>query len=401
MNFPTDNAWPYSSSDSASASAMSQIGSSLGSYSTGQGSSLSSMTSAQFSGANQYSRTPSIHGYMYSAPMSRHGYVPSYGSGYGDDATDGFNQQSPPYMLPSQETLGVGNVYGSQDALRTWNPIIQGSKIPHSGLFLDQDSPPSYAVSQLPYLSSSVSRHSTASTDPSAFFPAMGSLVSSLPVAASTGDRTLPNPAAGRAHMQQSSLSGVSHGSSGDASFNYKPGVSWGPDSATSGGSQSSTSTLSGSNTLLETSSARSSTSNAQESAFAYIPMSASPTTELSSTSNLYNTPNLPTLATNTGTQSHSTPSKFPRTSSKESLLQSHNSSSNLYSYSNEHSSKRCSFGDAGHSDSTLVNGQQYTRLRRTQPTESPDSLHQNPFELRSHVAPRASISSIGNARRY
>jgi hypothetical protein len=38
--------WPYSSSGSVSASAISQIGSSLGSYSIGQGSSIASMTPA-------------------------------------------------------------------------------------------------------------------------------------------------------------------------------------------------------------------------------------------------------------------------------------------------------------------------------------------------------------------
>jgi len=404
--------WPYSSSGSVSASAISQIGSSLGSYSIGQGSSIASMTPASFSGASHYPRTSSGHGYTFSAPGSRHAYAPAYGLGYGDDPTDAYSQQSPPYMLPSQDPLGMSSVYGSQDALRAWNPITQSSKNPHSGLFLDQESPPLYGVSQLPYLSSSMSRHPAVTADASSFFPAMSSLVSSLPMAGSTGDRTLPNPTVGRAHMQQANLNGISHGSTGDAlsltsfpssqALNYKSGVPWGPESVTSGGSQSSTSTLSGTHTLMETSSTRPSTSSAQESAFGYT-ISGSPPAELAAPSILYSSPGFPTSATNPRNHANSTASSFPSTSSKESLLQSHSSSSNLYSYSNESSSKRGSFGDAGPSDSTLVNGQQYKRLRQPQPQHaaSPDALRQHSFEPRTQGGPRTSISSISNARGY
>ncbi|KAI9874486.1 MAG: hypothetical protein M1830_009690, partial [Pleopsidium flavum] len=375
--------WPYSSSGSVSASATSQIGSSLGSYSLGQGSSLASMTPAPFSSASQYPRMPSGHGYTFAAPASRHGYAPAYGLGYGDDPTDAYSQQSPPYMLPSQDTIGMSSAYGSQDALRTWNPITQSSKNPHGGLFLDQESPPSYGLSQLPYLSSSMSRHPVVTADASSFFPAMTSLVSSLPMAGSTGDRTLPNPTAGRAHMQQANINTISHGSTGDAvpltsqGLNYKSGVPWGPESVTSGGSQSSTSTLSGTSTLMDTSSMRPSTSNAQESAFGYIPLSGSPPAELAAPSILYNTPSLLSSVTNPSNHANSAASSFHRTSSKEPFLQSHNSSSDLYSYSNENSSKRGSFGEAGPSDSTLANGQQYTRLRQpqSQHAASPDAL--------------------------
>lgn len=393
---------------------MSQIGSSMGPYSIGQTPSLAPMTPASFTASSPYPRTPSAHGYTYSTAPTRQAYAPApaYGIGYGDDLSDAYSQQSPPYMLPSQDNLGMNNVYGSQDALRTWNPISQSSKISHGGLFLDQDSPPSYGVSQLSYLSSSVPRQSPVTTDASSFFPAMTSLVSSLPMAGSTGDRTLPNPTAGRAHMQQANMNGFSHGNTVEAiplnsyassqALTYKSTAPWGPETVTTGGSQSSTSTMSGTNMLMDTSSSKSSTANPQESAFGYIALSATPPTDLSAPAIVYNTPRLPSSVTNPN-HSSSIMTPLPRTSSKDSLLQSHGSSSNLYSYSNDTAPKRGSFGDSATSDGTLVSGQQYTRLRHPQPqlSSSPDTHRRDSIESRSQVFPRTSISSVSNARGY
>lgn len=404
--------WPYPSSGSVSASAMSQIGSSMGPYSIGQAPSLAPMTPASFTASSHYPRTPSGHNYTFSAPPTRQVYAPAYGMGYGDDLSDAYSQQSPPYMLPSQDTLGMNNFYGSQDALRTWNPISQSSKISHSGLFLDQDSPPSYGVSQLSYLSSSVPRQSAVTTDASSFFPAMTSLVSSLPMAGSTGDRTLPNPAAGRPYMQQGNMNGFSHGNTVDAiplnsygssqGLTYKSTAPWGPETVTTAGSQSSTSTMSGTNMLMDTSSSKSSTANPQETAFGYIALSGTPPADLSAPAIVYNTPRLPNSVTNPNHPS-SVMSSLPRTSSKDSLLQSHGSSSNLYSYSNDTTPKRGSFGNSATSDGTLVSGQQYTRLRHPKPqhTASSNAHRRDSFESRSQVLPRTSISSISNARGY
>jgi len=384
----------------------------MGPYSIGQAPSLAPMTPAPFTASSHYPRTASGHGYTYSAPPSRQVYTPAYGLGYGDDMSDAYSQQSPPYMLPSQDTLGMNNVYGSQDALRTWNPISQSSKISHSGLFLDQDSPPSYGVSQLSYLSSSVPRQSVVTTDASSFFPAMTSLVSSLPMAGSTGDRTLPNPTAGRAHMSQANMNSFSHGNTVEAiplnsygssqALTYKSAAPWGPETGTTGGSQSSTSTMSGTKMLMDTSSSKSSTANPQETAFGYISLSGTPPADLSASAIVYNTPRLPNSVTNPNHPS-SAVSSLPRTSSKDSLLQSHGSSSNLYSYSTDTTSKGGSFGDSATSDGTLVSGQQYTRLRQPQPqhTASPDALRRDSFESRSQVFPRTSIQSISNARGY
>ena len=414
IDFPASNGsvWPYTSSGPVSASTISQIGSSMGPYSVGQAPSLAPMTPAPFTNSSNYPRTASGHGYTYAAPQSRHVYTPAYGLGYGDDLSDAYTQQSPPYMLPSQDTMGMSNVYGSQEALRTWNPISQSSKISHTGLFLDQDSPPSYGGSQLSYLSSSVPRQSAATTDASSFFPAMASLVSSLPMASSTGDRTLPNPTAGRAHMQQANLTGLSQGGSVEAiplnsygasqGLTYKSTVPWGPETISSGGSQSSTSTISGPNMMMDTSSSKSSTTNPQETAFGYIGLSGTPPADISAPAMAYNTPRLPSSATNL---SHpgSAVSSLPRTSSKDSLLHSHGSSSNLYSYSADTPSKRGSLGDSATSDGTLVSGQQYTRLRQpqSQNTVSADALRRDSFESRSQVLPRTSISSLSNARGY
>lgn len=362
--------------------------------------------------SSHYPRTASSHGYTYSAPPNRQVYTPAYGLGYGDDMSDAYSQQSPQYMLPSQDNLGMNNVYGSQEALRTWNPISQSSKISQTGLFLDQDSPPSYGVSQLSYLSSSVPRQSAVTTDASSFFPAMTSLVSSLPMAGSTGDRTLPNPTAGRTHMQQANMNGFSHGTTIEAmplsaygsshAPSYKSNAPWGPETVASSDSQSSTSTMSGTNMLMDTSSSKSSTANAQETAFGYIALTGSPPADLSAPAIVYNTPRLPNSVTNP-THSSSAVSSLPRTSSKDSLLQSHGSSSNLYSYSTDSTSKRGSFGDSASSDGTLVSGQQYTRLRQPQPqhTASPDALRRDSFESRSQVAPRASLSGFSNSRGY
>ena len=390
-----------------SASAISQIGSSIGPYALGQGPSLAPMTPASFASSNHYPRTPSGHGYTYSAPANRHAYVSAYELGYGNDPADAYSQQSPPYMLPSQE-LGMSSIYGSQEALRTWNPITQSSKLSHSGLFLDQDSPPSYGVSQLSYLSSSAPRHPVATTDTSSFFPAMTSLVSSLPMAVSNGDRTLPNPTVGRAHVPQANSNGFSHGDSAEAipltsypssqGLTYKSNVPWGPEMVTSGGSQSSTTSM-----LMDTSSSKSSTSNPQETSFGYIPLSGNSPTELAAPGILYNTPRLPNSVINPSNHSSSALSSLPRTGSKDSLLQSHGSSSNLYSYSSENTSKRGSFGDSGTSEGTLVSGQQYTRLRQPQPQHavSSDVFRPDSFEARSQVGPRTSLSTISNARGY
>lgn len=406
----TGSVWPYTSSGSVSASAIPQIGSSMGSYSMGQVPSLAPMTPGSFTASSHYPRTTSGHSYAYSAQPSRHAYTPAYGLSYGDDLSDAYSQQSPPYMLPSQDTLGTSNVYGSQEALRTWNPISQSSKIPHSGLFLDQDSPPSYGLSQLSYLSSSVPRQSAVTTDASSFFPAMTSLVSSLPMAGSNGDRTLPNPAAGRAHIQQASMNGYSQGNNAEAiplnpygssqAFAYKSTAPWGSESVTSGGSQSSASTMSGANVLMDSS--KSSTTNQQETAFGYIALPGSPPADLSAPTMVYNTPRLSNSVTNPSHPS-SAVSSLPRTSSRDSLLQSHGSSSNLYSYSADTTSKRGSVGDSTTSDGTLVSGQQYTRLRQPQfhHTASPDAHRRDSFESRSRGLSRTSISSINNARGY
>lgn len=407
------NVWPYGSSGTGSASAISHLSSSMAAYPMGQGLSLAPMTAGSYTNSTHYPRTPSGQSYSYPAAGSRHAYASAYPLSYGDETADAYTQQSPPYMLPSQDTLGVNGVYGSQEALRTWNPISQSSKVPNNGIFLEQESAPSYGVPQFPCPSSSLPRHAAVTSDASSFFPAMTSLVSSLPVTGPTGNRTLPDPAAARAQAQQASVNTFIPGTNGEAvsqaayaspqGTTYKSNVPWGPETVTSGGSHASTTSLSGPNMLMDSTSSKLSASAGQETAFGYIPLTGSPPADIQTPPMQYSTPKISNPGANTNYTSTSAVSSLPRTSSRDSLLQSHGSSSNLYSYSTESTSKRASFGDSTPSDGTLMSGQQYTRLRQHQSSQatSPDAYRRESFESRSHMAPRTSISSISNVHGY
>ena len=316
--------------------------------------------------------------------------------------------QSPQYLLPSQDTQAPGVNYGAQDLSRNWTPIGMTNRISQNGSFLDQDVHPRYGASTFPYLNSNTS--AATANGSSLSFPAMTSLATSLPVPSSNADRILPTPTPKSVPMnsinngvQVLSDTSPTYSSQGTS---YKPSVPWGPESVTTGGSQSSTATTTSVDTSGVIGAARrkssSPPSSSQETTFGYIPISHSPPAISAITASDYSSSRLPTSSRRIDGYGGSAYSALSELSG-DTLMSSHNSSSNLYSYTIGSSTRRGSNADTATSDGTLVNGQPYTRLRQSQPhhTTSFDALRPNSVETSSRIAHRASISSIDNSRHY
>ncbi|KAI9728322.1 MAG: hypothetical protein M1834_007726 [Cirrosporium novae-zelandiae] len=151
----------------------------------------------------QYARCPNMYGYsgrLSTLGQQNYNGIPSYS----DELSEGYNVQSPPYMLPSQDGP---NSYGSHEPAR-WPPLNQNSRPSTTGIYLDQETPNSYTGSSYPIvntpaiantpisINTPTSRLTSNSSDSISNFPTMSPLASCLP---SSTDRLLPIPSTNRA----------------------------------------------------------------------------------------------------------------------------------------------------------------------------------------------------------
>ncbi|MCJ1224721.1 hypothetical protein MMC12_001366 [Toensbergia leucococca] len=343
----------------------------------------------------------------YPSAPARQLYSSNYGTSFSDEAIDQFNMQSQQYLIPSQDA--PTSTYGMQDMSRNWTSMAGTNRLPQSGLSFGQDGNSRYSASTLPYLNPSIQAGAVVTAD--GIFPGMTSLATSLPVPVPNSDRVLPHPAAKRG-----SLSGggnTTQGSLGEFSSHglplnvgYRSTMQWSPEITAPGVGQGTRgSTSLGTNNGMGASSSKSSSPRpSQESAFGYIPMSQSPPPDPPARVSDYSSANGLKSAPPMEGHLNSADSGFHSGMSTDSLLSSHNSSSNLYSYSMGGATSGGSISDpSAASDGTLVSGQPYTRLRQSQPqqTTSFDALRKDSLEAISRTAHRASISSVNNARRY
>ncbi|KAH0543020.1 hypothetical protein FGG08_002628 [Glutinoglossum americanum] len=404
------NVWSYCSN---LGSAASQMNGSLGTLSASTNASISSVVPMAVPSSN-YPRIGLSQGYAsahYSAMPSKAAYPGPYGTGYSDD--DPYNLHTPPYMFPSQDSLSVGSAYGPHDTIRGWGPMGQNNKPTSGGLFLDQDSSPSYGNAHLPYLHPVVSRIPSATTDGSSLFPAMTSLVTSLPVPSTAGDRVLPNPALGRPQTSATTL--ITAAATGSDSLNYygsaqpasyKSSHNWGCDSSASVGSQGPTMAASSTGSGPMTPSTRKgSATNFADSSLGYISISTTPESPGSATPALsYSSASLPVPVTQSSNYSSSVSSAFPPSSSNTALLPSQ-PTGQMYSYSTESSvSKRDSVSDTTTSDeATLVSGQTYTRIRQPhlQHPVPMDGLRRTSLELRPYSVQHSPVNGLTTGKGY
>ncbi|KAI9719258.1 MAG: hypothetical protein M1812_003588 [Candelaria pacifica] len=368
-------------------------------------SAVSSLGSGSSNGSSRrYTQMSYPQGYAAGSYLTKSQLNTFYGMGYNDDLTEPYGIQSPPFMLPSQDSLG--GAYSPHDSLRTWNPISQGSKTSDAGLFLEQEYPSAYGSNHTSYLPSSMSKMPAITPDGSSYFPGLTSLASSLPSTSSVSDRVLPNPERlVPSHMNMTSLNqSIGNGVSLAGGYSYKSTASWDPDGSDVNTSQNGTMTNNASNLMGPPNTKNS--SSALHSSLSYDPSSNSP----AQTSSLANSAtSLPAPIVPQHNFPGSATSMFPAASSNEALLPSHNSSSNLYSYSSEGASRRDSQGESSPSEGTLMNGRQYVRIRQPQPQslQGANSLENmrrtsTSLELRPQTVHRTSIpSSSSNIRGY
>lgn len=319
---------------------------------------------------------------------------------YANEASDSYGSVSPHFILPSQEHQGCPPMV-PQESFRDWNSTSHNSR-PAGGLFFDQESHP--YNSHLPCINPSTSRVPSMASDGSSFFPALGSLSSSLPLASSSGDRVLPKP-----HHAQVGCSGSNVGSDLlPASYNLWDGVSykslqqpWGSESRNSSGSQESRRASSGSSSeALEASAAKTSLTPPQESSLGYPPTSGHPTGQDSATAALSYSQNHASTPGQQTSFSGSDILTYPPVSvAPDTTLPSHASSSNLYSYSSGSTYKNGNHGSSnGTQEGTLVSGQPYTRLVHTQQPSKINaygSLRPGPMEARPPSSHRSSVGGF------
>lgn len=395
---------------------MGQIGGGLGQYSSNMASSQASMAPSSWSGSMHLSRAQTSNGSAnlpwVSAP-ARPVYRPNFVAGnYSEDYIEAYNTQSPHYMLPSQDSQVSGVNYGTQDLSRNWTPMAMTSRFSQNGSFLDQDVHPRYGTSTFPYLNSPASAVTADASSLS--FPGMGSLATSLPVPTSNADRILPTPTPKTVPVNSINnglqmLSDTnSYASQGNS---YKASVPWAAESVTTGGIQSTTATTVAVDNSSVIGASRhkssSSPSSSQETSFGYIPISHSPPAIGAITASEYSSNGVPTATRGVdgyGSSAHSVSSGL----SGDTLIPSHSSSSNLYSYTVGSNTRRGSNADTATSDGTLVSGQPYRRLRQPQPTHTTsfdttsfDTLRRNSGERSSRIGHRTSVSSNDNNRHY
>ncbi|MCJ1257152.1 hypothetical protein MMC24_004977 [Lignoscripta atroalba] len=411
---PSGCDWPYLIDGTSNpSSGMIPMSGGLGQLSSSTAGLTGSMASSSFPSSIHYPRTQAISNFSsipYSGTPGRQQYYASYSAGLGDATFDSYAIQSPHYLLPAQDSTSSTVAYGGAESSRQWLPAGSSGRPSQGGLVFDHDDRSRYGSScNFPYPNSSGSTSSTVS-DTGSLFPAMGSLALSLPAPFINSDRVLPNPTSSTAQNASGNSVNASLGALGEtlpflpsqgASTRYT--VPWGPERVTTGGSRNSSSTTLSATTLTGAISSKPSSSptDCQDSAFGYIPITQSPSlTTVSATD--YNSAVAGASTASFDGQIGPPNSTYESTLPTEPILRSHDSSSNLYTYSVGSSAKRGSIAESTTSDGTLLSGQPYTRLRQPQPqhASSFDGLRRASLETISRNTHRTSISSVANSRR-
>lgn len=403
---PVPCPWPYTI---GSTSGAAHIESSLGQYSSATASMASSQPSTvSYAGSNHFSRPPvsGLPSVSYPAVPPRHLHASHYSPGFTDDVYDPYGISTNQYHGLAQESQAASAGYATQDSGRNWIPIVPNNRISYGGSNFDADPPLRYGSSGLSHINGSTA--TAVSSDGTSFFPGMNSLASSLPVPPPSGDRTLPNPAKRASLINYGSISQGILGESVPAglplNLNDKHGVPCAAPSSMVDGSQApinstslSTTSASGPATNRSTSSPRGSQNTAT---FGYMSLSRSPASAPHvAPASAYESAN---LSTSTGSiESHlglADPA-FQNTLCIEDLITSHESPSNMYSYSLGKSGSIDHVGPEG----PLVSGQTYTSLRQPRPQHgaSYGALRDDTLDSSPHVPQRTSISSISNGRSY
>ncbi|KAF2177678.1 hypothetical protein K469DRAFT_602568 [Zopfia rhizophila CBS 207.26] len=377
-----------------------------------------------------YSRTfPSSH---YPQANTKSLFPQTWTVPYSEEASPVENygpDQSAPYLSTQND---VANAYGQS---YRWNQTDQ--KTLHNGhnAYLEHEAAitSSYTPSRLPYISTSNVRPTVTTEGLSPLN--MTALQSTLPIALperplqrqiqipenTVPPRHLPilppppsqpirNPVD---EFQDRALrsSQVASGSSMNTNGAYaKAAMAWNVETAGSDahGHTSVESASAEIATLPISSKDYASATNVTEGVLGYIPATASVTEEPApstvtpllnfSTSTLLETIPAPATSAN---YSNFRNYALPTSSSAEtlSLLTRQSSSTNLYSFSTDSTSKRSSLGDAS-SKTTLVSGQQYTPLCQpeTQHTASLEALRPQPFESQRVPTHHASMSNLNRS---
>jgi len=324
---------------------------------------------------------------------------------YTDDSpVESYGLQST--CVSSQDSMG--SIYGAQDSLR-WNGFSQKAIMNGNSLFIDQDTPSSYAGSGLSYLTTPVIR--TAVTTEGISPLSMTSLHSTLPVA--LNDRQLPIPQSTRSqptttavdqlHMRSLPSSQGTNSTNINSNGTYtKAAMAWSNEGSATEGRPSSITSSSSGEIAASTPSKNYGSTTMPEGVLGYIPVTATSSPEPSPTSTA------PSLTYSTASESMPASiigngySNFrhhglPHVSSSEGLLSRHGSSSNLYSFSTDSSSKRNSLGEISPTEGTLVSGQRYAPLCQPQPqhASSVDALRRDSLDQRSAPTHHSLASSL------
>jgi hypothetical protein len=353
------------------------------------------------SGTSSYVNVPG--GYdcytgIYGPGLSRTSY-PAYPINYEDE---GYNGQSPPYMLPNNNDsmLSTTNVFGSPASPRTWD-VFSSSARTQNSLYSDQNPPTSVSLPNGSYSGSAITFPANSSEAPSTL---SGS--STIATSMTSLDRILPNPAMGRSQQPGVMVGGVtSLDGLAMSNVGYRNSIPWIGSDGMSNSSQSSDRVMSIGypSTMDSNGSSGDSSTTTQDSSFAYIPLSHSSTApSVKATTSLTD----PVKSDSTHKPEDSAAKNGAGTLSEESTPSPEtHPMAEAYGYSGEImvGGRRSTRGSL--SSGTLANGQEYTRLRPL-PIPTPelyrssqqDSSAAAASEYQVQMPHRTSIASLSSS---
>ncbi|KAL1963215.1 hypothetical protein VTN77DRAFT_8540 [Rasamsonia byssochlamydoides] len=300
---------------------------------------------------------------------------------------------SPAYMLPSASSASMVSYCGSPGSPKSWNPSTGLSRTQSAVFYHDQD--PASSLGAPAYSYASPASYPSLSVDVPSLFPAITSLST-----CDGSDRTLPTPTSRQQldNIGTNSRSAVMMSGLPFCSEQVTHRISNVCDLKTTAATSTEASTETVSCSLSPLVAPRTVPSTSQDMLFSYVtlPSSSSPGPVTSTTA-----------YTGADTVESAEPADTPSVSRTGSdLLGLESSSCDVYGYSSSSGkSKRHSDAAGSMSSGTLMNGQQYTRLRQS------DSLGSSSFsflrsdptaDFQTSTAPHGtSIASLNNPGCY
>ncbi|KAL8713187.1 MAG: hypothetical protein Q9220_002708 [cf. Caloplaca sp. 1 TL-2023] len=355
---------------------MDRTATSVGSYYGSSNGLMQSQPMAAYPGSSYGARNGLVSSQQYPVPVKQ-SYSAANPYNFGNSNEDMPDQyaQSPPYLLPSQDSQTSASAYGMQDTNRLWTPIVSSRhQVNTSGY--ENDPSLRYGASNFPYLNPSAA----AGIGPEdSLFPGAASLDRNLPGPSS---RTLPTPKTNATFNK----SGEFASSGLPSGLSCKSSRAWSPQTLMPRGSQGSVSSTSLS-TFGEPVRAVSSSSPAERdpgtTTFGYVSVSSSPLRKAAPAAGLHPT-----------TFGYSSLAPAPLLSGRGSLpLRTSSSySPSLYGWTgvaagSSHSAESSSSG------TTLVSGKTYQPLRQAPVKQiPPESL---PYEKPPNILPAQKSTSV------